>query len=334
MPTAAASSAHSFACSRRSFLITGGTALAALAGSPCVSRTAPRERIAFIDIHTHLGAFYHGRELTAELLVRFMDVHGVEKACVLPLISPEAAPIPQPVTTAIAAFHEFPDRIIPFCCVDPRCLTPPGKRTGHVAGIAGLIEILKRYQDAGCRGLGEHKTGLEFDAPQQMDLYEACATVGLPILFHLDDIRNPDTPGLPRLENVLKAFPELPLIGHAAGFWASISGDATIADFGRYPRVPTPVAPGGALDRLMEQYPNLYGDLSEPGGERAIARDPEFGRDFLIRRADQLLFGTDVLMPEQAIPQFELLEGLNLPDEVRYKIYRGNAIRLLKLEAA
>ena len=211
-------------------------------------------------------------------------------------------------------------------------MTAPGQRTGHVAGVKGLIEILKRYQDAGCKGLGEHKTGLHFDAPQQMYLYEACDTVGFPILFHLDDIRNPDTPGLPRLENVLKTFPELPLIGHAAGFWASISGDATFEDFGRYPNVPTPVAPGGALDRLMEKYPNLYGDLSEPGGEKAIARDLKFGREFIIRHADQLLFGTDVLMPEQQIPQFTLLDSLKLPEEVQYKIYRGNAIKLLRLD--
>jgi len=314
--------------SRRAFLASSA-ATAFAAGS---SRAAGEHRIPFIDIHTHLGAFYHDRELTAELLVRFMDVHGVEKACVLPLVSPESAPIMQPVTTAIAAHQEFPDRLIPFCCVDPRCLTPPGQRSGHVAGLPGLIDILKRYQDAGCRGLGEHKTGLDFDAAQQMYLYEACATVGLPILFHLDDIRNPDIPGLPRLENVLKSFPSLPLIGHAAGFWASISGDATLADFGRYPQVPTPIAPGGALDRLMEKYPNLYGDLSEPGGEKAIARDPAFGREFLIRRADQLVFGTDVLMPDQSIPQFELLESLNLPEYVRQKIYRGNALKLLKLE--
>jgi predicted TIM-barrel fold metal-dependent hydrolase len=269
--------------------------------------------------------------LTAELLVQFMDHHGVEKACVLPLISPESAPIVQPVTTALAAYRQFPDRIIPFCSLDPRAVTEPGKRSGHVAGVRGLIEILKRYQDVGCRGLGEHKTGLPFDAPQQMALYEACNEVGLPILFHLDDIRNPDIPGLPRLENVLKKFPQLPLIGHAAGFWASISGDAQFEDFGRYPEVPKKVVAGGALDRLMSRYPNLYGDLSEPGGEKALARDLEFAREFVIRNADQLLFGTDVLMPGQAIPQFDLLTSLNLPDDVQYKIYRGNAIKLLKL---
>jgi predicted TIM-barrel fold metal-dependent hydrolase len=317
---------------RRQFLTaTFSAAMGTLSAARLHGADPVPRKYKYIDIHTHLGAFYVGRELTAELLVRFMDRHDVEKACVLPLISPESAPITQPVTTAIAASQEFPDRIIPFASLDPRAATEPGKRTGHVAGVKGMVDILKRYQDAGCKGLGEHKTGLWFDAPQQMALYEACETVGLPILFHLDDIRNPDTPGLPRLENVLKSFPKLALIGHAAGFWASISGDATFEDFGRYPDVPKKVAPGGALDRLLKLYPNLYCDLSEPGGEKAIARDLEFGREFLIRNSNQLLFGTDVLMPEQKIPQFELLDSLQLPDEVQQKIYRGNAIKLLKL---
>ena len=313
----------------RTALLSGAACALKMSGSFAADK--PPRKIKYIDIHTHLGSFYFGQELTAELLVRFMDQHDVEKACVLPLISPESAPITQPVTTAIAAYRQFPERLIPFASLDPRAVTEPGKRTGHVGGVKGMIDILKRYQDAGCRGLGEHKTGLWFDAPQQMALYEACDAVGLPILFHLDDIRNPDTPGLPRVENVLKAFPKLPLIGHAAGFWASISGDATFEDFGRYPEVPKKIAPGGALDRLLKKYPNLYGDLSEPGGEKAIARDPDFGREFLIRNADQLLFGTDVLMPEQKIPQFELLDSLKLPEEVQYKIFRGNAIKLLKL---
>lgn len=316
---------------RRDFVVSSVACLGLSGLEPRFAASAPSPKIKYIDIHTHLGAFHHGRELTAELLVKFMDEHEVEKACVLPLISPESAPIPQPVSTALAAHKAFPDRIIPFCALDPRAVTEPGQRAGHVAGVKGLTEILQRYQDAGCRGLGEHKTGLAFDAPQQMQLYEACDTVGLPILFHLDDIRNPDLPGLPRLERVLKAFPKLPLIGHAAGFWASISADATFADFGRYPDVPKRVAPGGALDLLMAKHPNLYGDLSEPGGEKAIARDPAFGREFIIRHADQLLFGTDVLMPDQKIPQFDLLDSLRLPEDVQYKVYRGNAIKILKL---
>jgi predicted TIM-barrel fold metal-dependent hydrolase len=165
-----------------------------------------------------------------------------------------------------------------------------------------------------------------------MALYEACAKLELPILFHLDDIRSFDTPGLPRLEHALKAFPKLAFIGHAAGFWASISGDAKMKDFGRYPNIPTRTAPGGALDRLMAKYPNLHGDLSEPGGYAAIARDIEFGKKFLVRRSDQLLFGTDFLMPDQEVPHFKLYDSLKLPEKVEAKIFRDNAIRLLKLD--
>jgi predicted TIM-barrel fold metal-dependent hydrolase len=220
--------------------------------------------------------------------------------------------------------------LIPFCCVDPRTNSGNPKRFGRL-DLASMVEFLKRYQDLGARGFGEHQVGLPFDHPLMMTVYEACDRVGLPILFHLDDIRGIDTPGLPRLENVLKAFPRLPLIGHAAGFWASVSGDAAPEDFRRYLSAPKPVAPGGALDRLMDAYPNLYGDLSEPGGYWAIHRDRPFGRDFLIRRADRLLFGTDFLMADQEVPQFDLLDSLDLPDAVQAKIYRGNAIRLLKL---
>jgi predicted TIM-barrel fold metal-dependent hydrolase len=306
--------------------------LAAAAGlaSPSAAR-ALKPRYRYIDIHVHIGTFLWNQPLTLDGLIRLMDAHGVEKACALPLVSPEAAPYPTTTETALSAYKQHPDRIIPFCCVDPRCLTEPPLRVGHVAGYPGLRGILKQYQDLGCRGLGEHKTGLPFDHPLNMTLYRACEELDLPVLFHLDDIRNPDTPGLPRLEKALRAFPKLPLIGHAAGFWASISGDATLADFGRYPKVPTPVAPGGALDRLMDRYPNLYGDLSEPGGHLAIARDPKFGRDFLLRRADRLLFGTDFLTNDQKVPQFEHLASLHLPNDVREKIYRGNASRLLKL---
>ncbi|MBC8869263.1 MAG: amidohydrolase family protein [Planctomycetes bacterium] len=320
--------------SRRQFVASAAATGVATLGfcRRATSADETRRKIKYIDIHTHIGAFYYGRELTADMLVRWMDQHDVERAVILPLISPEAAPIPQTTQAAIAAHKAHPTRLIPFCIVDPRATTTNPKRYGHVAGVKGLIQILERYKEAGCKGVGEHKTGLFFDAPQNMYLYEASNAVGLPILFHLDDIRNIDTPGLPRLENALKTFPKLPLIGHAAGFWASISGDATFESFGRYPKIPSTVAPGGALDRLMETYSNLYGDLSAPGGEKAIARDPTFGREFIIRRSDQLLFGTDILMPDQKIAQFELLDSLDLPEDVQYKIYRGNAIRLLQLD--
>ena len=330
---------NTVATTRRRFMAASAISALSFANHlSAVEKTSTKHK--YIDIHTHLGAFYPGQQVSVKGLLHWMDEHDVERAVIQPLVSPEAAPTLQPMQTsdaAIDAAKEHPDRLIAFCCLDPRASIDPTapktnpQRQGHVVGVKGMLEILKRYKDAGASGLGEHKVGLFFDHPQMMQLYEACNELELPILFHLDDLRGIDRPGLPRLENVLKAFPKLPLIGHACGFWSSISGDATPEDFGRYPSVPTPIAPGGALDRLMDAYPNLYGDLSEPGGAIALTRDPDFAREFVIRRADRLLFGSDYLAPDQKIPQFGILRALNLPDDVQYKIHRGNAIRILKL---
>lgn len=318
--------------SRRHFLATSTLAALGVSAAPAV-----RPKHKYIDIHTHL---YFTRLVGAKGLLEWMDAHDVEHAVIQPLVSPESAPTLHPLQTneaALDAARAHPDRLIAFCCLDPRVTVDPTaiktfpERQGHVAGVKGLTDILKRYKDAGARGLGEHKVGLPFDHPQMMQLYEACDSLELPVLFHLDDLRGIDTVGLPCLENALKAFPNLPLIGHACGFWSSISGDATKEDFGRYPKVPRPITPGGALDRLMDACANLYCDLSEPGGAIALTRDPAFAREFVLRRADRLLFGSDFLAPGQQVPQFEILAGMNLPDDVQYKIYRGNAIRLLKL---
>ena len=236
--------------SRRVLLASGLAAAAA--------GLAPREsshKYKFIDIHTHVGTFWWGRELSAAGLVRLMDRHDIGKAVVLPLVSPEATNYLQTSEAALAAARAHPDRLMAFCAVDPRINYP----RGYCQGVKSLVSILSKYQDLGARGFGEHKVGLPFDHPLMMDVYAACDELRLPILFHLDDARGIDTPGLPRLEHALKTFPNLPFIGHAAGFWASISADATFADFGRYPTIPTRVAPEGALDVLMGRHRNLYG---------------------------------------------------------------------------
>ena len=312
--------------SRRQLLTRAATAATAigLAGRLSLPRMyaadAPADGPRYIDVHTHIGTYVHGnKELTVKQLLEWMDEHGVEKAVVLPLVSPESTTYLQPPDRAIEAAKQHPDRLIAFCAIDPRAIIS--------GGVQGLTAILQQFVEQGAKGFGEHKVGLPFDDPLMMQVYAACENVGIPILFHIDDIRGTDEPGLPRLENALRDFPKLNFIGHGPGFWASISGD--VKSLGSYPE--GPVAPGGALDRLMETYPNLYGDLSAGSGSNAIARDKEFGREFMIRRQDRLLFGTDYLQPGQAVPQFELFAGLDLPADVRAKIYRGNAEQLLKL---
>src|ERR1019366_2292816 len=51
--------------------------------------------------------------------------------------------------------------------------------------------------------------------------------------------------------------------------------------------------PAGVTDKLLADYPNLYGCLSANSGNNALSRDPAFTADFLKRHQDKLIFGSD-----------------------------------------
>ncbi len=310
--------------SRRTFLSTtfaaSGLALISSAKATSVWGTQPSARSKnqnkYVDVHVHITQEWNQRgELTARSLIRWMDQKEIEQAWVLPLISPEAWFYPITTEFVLEQTKPFRDRLIPFCIIDPR--------TNVFGGKNHFLDLLNRYKDAGARGFGEHKWGGAIDDPRNIELIQACGEVGLPVLFHLDNIRNTDQPGLPGLERLLQAAPEAKLIGHGPGWWASISAAATQKDLGGYPK--GEVLPGGALDRLLGKYPNLYADLSAGSGHNAIKRDLKFGTEFLIRNADQVLFGTDYLAEKQTVNQFDLFAEMDLPANVQDKILRGNA---------
>jgi len=311
---------------RRAAVAAGAAAAAGMTGlgrkqAPAADSSRPGDK--YVDVHVHLGQPWASREpLSADMLLRWMDEHEIMQAVVLPLISPEAWYYPISTDFVLRETKPHRGRLIPFCDVDPR--------TEYLGKFSDVLDTLKRYVDAGARGLGEHKCGGPIDSPGNLEIFRAAAELRMPVLFHMDAIRNTDRPGLPGLERVLQEAPGADFIGHAPGWWASISGDvAAPEDLGGYPK--TPVTPGGAIDRLMDKYPNIYGEFSAGSGANAIRRDLEFGRDFLLRRADRLLFGTDYLSPGQNVPQFELFDELDLPQDVRAKLYRDNARRLLGL---
>jgi len=321
---------------RREFISSAATAGAGLClGFPSAA-TAEKKTAGtghssggYFDIHIHLAQPWYGPEhgpISAKDALRWMDAHGVAQAAVLPLVSPES--FWYPVTTDFVLTETKPhrDRLIPFCAIDPRTLGT------HLKEKRQVVDMLKRYRDAGARGFGEHKANLPIDDPLNLRLYEACSEVKLPVLFHLDNYANMDRPGLPGLARIMEALPELVMIGHGKGWWASIAGNLTQADLQvSFPA--GPVAPGGAIDTLMNRFPNLYGDLSSSGAH-AILRDPKFGEAFLLRHADRLLFGTDYYDP--AVPdflQFKLFDRVKVPSDVRQKISRENARRLLGVPA-
>lgn len=276
-----------------------------------------------IDVHTHVGRLL--RDIPAnhpEDLIATLDRYGIERAAVMACDNPEELDYYVTAEMVLAACARYPDRLVPFCNVDPRHRYPDR---------FDPRPIIEDYIAQGCRGFGEILAGVPIDYPGLQQIYQVCGELGLPVLFHADHHICYDELGLPRLERMLQAYPDTVFIGHATHFWAEITADVTLDDYrgGHYPA--GPITPVGAADRLLATYPNLYADLSARSGYNAVTRDPAFGLSFLERHQDKLLFATDTLRPAQDQPIVDFIRHCDIHETVRAKIGYQNAVRLLRL---
>lgn len=94
----------------------------------------------------------------------------------------------------------------------------------------------------------------------------------------------------------------------------------------------------GACDRQLQEHPNLYADMSGHVVVDVLNRDRKYAREFLIRNPDKLLWATDegwwsfADKNKQMNQHDTFFEELDLPDEVRHKIYRSNAEKVYGLK--
>jgi predicted TIM-barrel fold metal-dependent hydrolase len=168
---------------------------------------------------------------------------------------------------------KYPDRFVRFTNADVRT---PGSPNLIRAGLKG-----------GAIGIGELKYPVQVDGPEMRRVYDIAAEFRVPVLIHFEE--GGFNSGLNRLPEILKSYPRTIFIGHAQSWWAHISAD--VDDKIGYPA--GPVKPGGLTDKLLANYPNIYGDLSANSGRNALARDPEFAAAFLSRHRSKLMFGSD-----------------------------------------
>ncbi|MEO7276103.1 MAG: amidohydrolase [Vicinamibacterales bacterium] len=148
---------------------------------------------------------------------------------------------------------------------------------------------------AGAQGFGELKFHVAADGPELRRMYALAADLHVPILVHFQEVDHfPDegtwsTGYAKNFESLLKAYPKTTFIGHADAFWANVS-----ADYHNEAAYPSgPIVRGGITDKLLGDYPNLFGDLSANSSNNALSRDPDFTQDFLARHHSKLLFGSD-----------------------------------------
>lgn len=271
-----------------------------------------------IDFHVHIGNLFRNRfphaPLTAHQLVDRMNRLGIDIGVLLPCESPEAAPGYFLTEQALEARDLYPERLIAFCCVDPR-----------MPGFTEQIDLFVTRCD--CRGFGEHINSLAFDDKRNKTIYARCDEYGLPLVFEINRDYCWDDTRLSRLEGFLQEFPNVKFVGHGPGFWAAISGDYDAQ--GGYPT--GPVTPGGPIDRLLAEYDNLYADISAHSGYNALTRDPEFTLGFVERHWRKMLFGTDIMGHSWHNLHAEWLAALPVSEEIRASIAHLTARYLLDL---
>lgn len=283
-----------------------------------------------IDMHIHVSpepVHRNGKLFLSEpeSMLRHMDALGIEKAVLMSAGEQPADLGSNEANRQICA--RYPDRFAWMCNLS---LCDP----------AAVRDRLAACKEQGAMGIGELMQNLPLDAPFLQAVFAAAQDLSMPVTFHMSPEEDynygvVDRPGLPLLEQVLQAYPDVMFLGHSQPFWIEISADAPADPKGRNSWGKGAVLPGGVLPRLFEKYPNLYGDLSANSGGRAIMRDEEFGIRFLEEYAHRLFFATDMLNAEQTLPlagwmEQKLAEG-KLSQAACEKIFFQNAERLFGL---
>lgn len=267
-----------------------------------------------IDLHQH--THYLGR--SDEALVAHQRAIGVKQTILLPAGSKYglAADCGGNDTVADLA-RRYPKEFVYFA--------------NELPDLPETRQVLEKYLKAGAIGIGEQKFPVDCDSPHIHRIAEVAREFDVPVLMHFQ--HGAYNMGYERFHRVLEKFPKVRFIGHAQTWWGNIDRhhDQTIM----YPK--TKVTPGGITDRLLSDYPNVYGDLSAGSGLNALLRDEDNARQFLARHQDKLLYGSDC--PDREAGGDSCIGAkclatvwrLSPSQEVAQKIYYRNARRILRL---
>ncbi len=279
-----------------------------------------------IDIHQHTD--YSGR--SNDLLIPHQRAMGVTKTILLPAGRPlsygstyygfsnglQAKATGNEVCYQFAKDH--PDEFI--------------FGANEVPDMPGAVQEIEKYLKLGAPVIGELKFGLDCDSSAMQNIYELAQTYKVPVLMHWQ--HNIYNRGIERFHTMLRKYPKVNFIGHAQTWWADIDKNHTDANI-LYPK--GSVTRGGLTDRLLTEYPNMYGDFSAGSGLGSLTRDEDHARGFLERHQNKLLFGSDcsdslgtgkTCLGANIIPA---IRNLSPSKEIERKILYGNSKKLFRL---
>ena len=269
-----------------------------------------------IDIHQHTN--YAGR--TDDELIEHQRKMGVTRTVLLPAGSKYGLAVGAGGNESVVALaRRRPDLFLYFA--------------NEVPDLPGARQVLEKYLKLGAIGIGEQKFPVECDSPAIHMVAEVAGEFGVPVLLHFQHATY--NMGIERFHTVLEKHPRVTFIGHAQTWWGNI--DRNHEQTVLYPK--TKVTPGGITDRLLADYPNMYGDLSAGSGLNSLLRDEEHARGFLERHQEKLVYGSDC---DDRVGEGAACSGSQCLAAIRRlapnagvisKILHGNATRVLRIRA-
>jgi len=291
-------------------MLTRRSFLAAAAIAPALAQ--PAEPV--IDIHQHTN--YSGR--SDEDLIRHQREMGVTKTVLLPAGSKYGlAAQCGGNDTVVAVARKLPKEYIYFA--------------NELPDIPETKPVIEKYLKMGAIGIGEQKFHVDCDS-KYIDLIASIAQRHhVPVLLHFEF--NAYNLKIENFHRILERHPKVNFIGHAQAWWCNVDKKCT-SDV-MYPS--GPVTPGGITDRLLSDYPNMYGDLSANSGLNSMLRDVDHARDFLKRHQNKLMFGSDCNDRQANSPAclgakiLAAVRRLSPDKEAERKMLYGNASKLMKI---
>lgn len=298
---------------RREFL--ASSTLALLAATAPGADSAGEKTEPIIDIHQHTN--YSGR--SNDQFIAHQRAMGITRTILLPAGS----------LYGLAVQAGGNQTVLDLARANP------GEFAFFANEVPDLPEArqeIEKYLKLGAIGIGEQKFKVECDSKPIELLAELAQEYSVPMLLHFQH----ETYNLnfERFHKTLEKFPKVNFIGHAQTWWANIDKDHTDQKV-LYPK--TKVTPGGLTDRLLRDYPNMYGDLSAGSGLNALIRDEDHTRGFLERHQDKLLYGSDCndILGRgpgcQGAKTIAALRRLAPSKTIERKLLYGNAKKLMKL---
>ncbi|GAB3916830.1 amidohydrolase family protein [Mucilaginibacter boryungensis] len=309
---------------RREFLVGTSAFLAAMALKN--KAFAVDESYPIIDIHQHTD--YMGR--TNDQLVNHQLKMGVSKTILLPSGSPvnygsthygysnglQAKATGNEVCYALA--QKYPDRFL--------------FGANEVPDVPNAANEIEKYLKLGACVIGESKFNLECDSPEMQRTYQIAQEYNVPILMHWQ--YNMYNRGFERFHKMLSKYHKVTFIGHSQTWWGNVDKNLTNQNI-LYPQ--GKVTDGGLTTKYLNDYHNIFADISAGSGLKFLLRDEDYAKGFLNRFQDKILFGSDCYDPDATGPT---CHGSNLIAAIRRlapsvdisrKILYGNASKLFKI---